>query len=131
MVTHPTLAYIVYQWLTIDDVDIFDGLYLWHIYQFVLAIFVILTNQIHKWSHTYFGLPAWVEWLQKLHIILPRKHHRIHHVAPHETFFCITNGWCNYPLEKIGYFTALEWIVEKTTGHRPREDDLKWNKRGN
>lgn len=103
----------------------------YHTYCFflILAVFVTLTNQFHKWSHTHNGLPGWVEKLQDWHLILPKKHHRIHHVSPHETYFCITTGWLNYPLEFICFWSSLEWIIEKATGMHPREDDLQWAKK--
>jgi hypothetical protein len=61
-----------------------------------------------------------------MHIILPRKHHRIHHVTPHETYYCITTGWLNYPLEKIKFWSQMELFIEKLTGAKPRTDDFKW-----
>lgn len=88
-----------------------------------------MTNQIHKWSHTYSGLPRYIVWLQNCHIIMPKKHHRIHHVAPHETYFCITTGWLNYPFEYIGFWTFLERQIERLTGVKPRSDDLAWAKK--
>ena len=95
-----------------------------------LMFFVTFTNQIHKWSHTYGALPSWVEWLQKRHIILPKTQHRIHHVAPHDTYFCITTGWLNLPLEKIQFWPRCEKMIECVTGIKPRIDDLRWtNKR--
>jgi len=82
--------------------------------------------QIHKWSHTYFGLPRPIVFLQTLHVLLPRRHHRIHHVAPHDTYFCITTGWLNYPFEMISFWPRLENVVTAVTGAIPRSDDMAW-----
>lgn len=120
VLTIVTLKYFICTQETVDSWQTWD----WYIY--ALAIFVMLTNQFHKWSHTYFGLPWWVEKLQDWHIILPRLHHRIHHVSPHETYFCITTGWLNYPLEVINFWRCLEYIITMTTGAIPRSDDLNW-----
>lgn len=123
--TIPTMALMSYKFLTWTEDDIL-AVYNWQMYWFLLCIFVSFTNQIHKWSHTYFGLPRYITILQDLHIILPRKHHRVHHVAPHETYFCITTGWLNHPLEIIGFWSGAEYVINKLTGVLPRTDDLAW-----
>ncbi|XP_055376459.1 plasmanylethanolamine desaturase [Condylostylus longicornis] len=124
-VTIPILALLACNFLTKTPTEI-QNEFAWICYLFLCSIFVAMTNQIHKWSHTYWGLPRWVLFLQNHHVILPRKHHRIHHVAPHETYFCMTTGWLNWPLEKIRFWPAMEACIEYITGHKPRADDLKW-----
>lgn len=106
-------------------VSITTFIYLRYLSCFIILLCILL-NQFHCWSHTYFGLPRHITLLQDLHIILPRKHHRIHHVAPHDTYFCITTGWLNYPLEVCRFWTGLEYLIEKSTGNKPRADDLSW-----
>ncbi|RZF37521.1 hypothetical protein LSTR_LSTR008559 [Laodelphax striatellus] len=125
MITIPFLGQMTYLFITSSNQQIQES-FSWKCYIFLLCIFVALTNQIHKWSHTYFGLPKWVVWLQEHHIILPRRHHRYHHVAPHETYYCITTGWLNWPLEAIRFWPCLETIITALTGCLPRDDDLKW-----
>jgi len=124
MLPLPPLAYLLYR-LTQDS-----AFYTHHTgaiwFTYFLGVFVSLTNQIHKWSHTYFGLPKWVERLQTWGLILGKKHHRVHHVSPHETHFCITTGWLNPFLEKISFWRRLESLIESNTSYKARSDDLHW-----
>jgi len=63
--------------------------------------------------------------------LLPRRHHRIHHVAPHDTYFCITTGWLNYPFEWINFWPRLESVITVLTGIEPRADDMAWALKSN
>lgn len=121
----PAAAYCVYKFYNLSA-EVLAEHYRMDLSLYSLSIFLVWTNQIHKWSHVYFGLPKWVEFLQACHLILPRKHHRIHHVMPHETYFCITTGWLNWPLEKLRFWVFLEWAIESLTGVPPRRDDMRW-----
>ena len=90
---------------------------------FSLILWVLLTNQFHKWSHLD-APPAWIDRLQRWHLILPRDHHQLHHTAPYAKYYCITVGWLNEPLYRLRFFPALETLVSAVTGLVPREDDL-------
>ncbi len=69
----------------------------------VAALATFGTNQFHKWAHTPTPHP-FVAWLQRRHWILPVDHHAIHHTWPHETHYCITTGWMNGLLVRIGFW---------------------------
>ena len=89
----------------------------------------MLTNQIHQWAHMP-SPPAAVRLLQDCGLILGRTGHAAHHARPYDANYCITTGWCNRPLEAIGFFRRAERIVRHATGALPREDDLRYEVRG-
>ena len=86
---------------------------------FFLSASVVATNQFHKWAHTGDPGPV-VSALQRYHLILPREHHRLHHVAPFTTHYCITTGWLNPVLRATDAFRLLEKAIGVMTGARPR-----------
>jgi len=88
-----------------------------------LVIWVLLTNQFHKWAHLPEPRGA-VALLQKLHLILPPSHHAQHHTRPYNSHYCITVGWMNWPLGWTRFFPVLEWCITACTRALPRRDDL-------
>jgi hypothetical protein len=83
---------------------------------------IFTTNQFHKWAHME-RPPRVARCLQRWRLILPPEHHQVHHVAPHDKYYCITAGWWNEPLQRLGLFPALERLVSTLTGMRAREDE--------
>ncbi len=87
------------------------------------TLFIMVTSQFHKWAHSE-SVPRWVRFLQWSGIALDSEHHRTHHTAPYDQYYCVTNGWMNRPLQVIGFFRTLERLVTWVTGAIPRRDDL-------
>jgi len=90
---------------------------------FSVTLWILFTNQFHKWSHMD-APPRWVVLLQRLNLVLPPDHHTVHHTAPYAKYYCITVGWLNEPLYRLRFFQTLEWLVTALTGLMPREDDI-------
>lgn len=64
---------------------------------------------------------------------MSRPHHNVHHTDPFDRFvpsdrsyYCITNGWMNPVLMKIGFWRGLEAVVAAASGMKAREDDFQW-----
>ena len=70
----------------------------------------VATNVFHKWAHQE-EPSAGVRWLQRTRLILEPRHHQVHHTEPFEMHYCITNGWLNPLLNKIGFFRKLEALL--------------------
>ncbi len=81
-------------------------------------VWVFATNQFHKWAHAA-EPPPLARLLQRWSVILRPEHHRIHHAAPYDRYYCITTGWLNEPLQRLRLFAALEQVVSRMAGWRP------------
>ncbi len=73
----------------------------------LMATITVATNQFHKWAHQ--EEPSTLaRWLQRSRLVLEPSHHQVHHTAPFNMHYCITNGWLNPLLNKIKFFRRLE-----------------------
>eukprot|EP00798_Chlamydomonas_sp_ICE-L_P010508 gene10508-8475_t len=91
---------------------------------------VCMSQQTHAWSHMKKSeLPAPVLALQEAGILLSRKSHGAHHMAPFEGNYCIVSGMWNELLDSTLFFRQLETVVHSITGVEPRcwsEPDYGW-----
>jgi ubiquitin-conjugating enzyme E2 variant len=88
----------------------------------------MMTNQIHQWAHQP-SPPRPIQVLQDWGVVLGRTEHAAHHERPYDVHYCITTGWCNRPLEAIGFFRRLEVTITRLTGAHPRLDDRRYEQR--
>jgi hypothetical protein len=77
-----------------------------------LGLFVVATNQFHKWAHADHP-PAIARPLQRWGLILSPRHHDIHHASPHDKHYCITVGWMNPILNGLRFFRTAEWLIAR------------------
>lgn len=79
----------------------------------IMSLATVLTNLFHKWAHLAERAPRIVKWLQSKHLVLPADHHQVHHTAPFNRYYCITNGWLNPLLDRIQFFPRMEAGLRK------------------
>jgi ubiquitin-conjugating enzyme E2 variant len=73
-----------------------DGSQLFQGFLITIALAALATNQCHKWAHMDTdSVPGLVRWAQQIHLFLPPSHHQLHHRAPYNTHFCMSNGLLN------------------------------------
>ena len=81
-----------------------------------LATLSMATNQIHVWAHADRVHPA-VRRLQGHGLILSPERHAAHHEGDFSTHYCITTGWWNPLLDRLGVLRKIERGVR---GYRGR-----------
>lgn len=90
-----------------------------------LAFWIFLTNQFHKWSHQKRSEIPWIiKKLQVIKVVMSIEHHKIHHKAPYDSYYCITSGWLNRPLDAIKFWSKAEVLVEKIFDAKPYKDPV-------
>lgn len=89
----------------------------WTYFWTVFCVMEILSQEFHKMSHATKSEagPIW-NMLQEKGLIIDRKSHAQHHIAPFDGNYCIISGVCNKFLDESGFFRRMEHIVYKLNG---------------
>jgi ubiquitin-conjugating enzyme E2 variant len=97
------------------------GFFCWQVVLFV--VISVNANQVHKWSHmTRAEVGPVVAFLQDYWILQTPRLHALHHTDPKNTYYCPVTNLVNPTLEALRFWDRLEWVVEKLTGAKHRQD---------
>lgn len=67
-----------------------------------------------------------IRFLQRTHFLITPAYHRVHHGGNHDTRYAVVNGWSNMICDRIGFWRALERLIQTLTSAQPRQDDRDW-----
>jgi len=70
-------------------------------------------NQVHKWAHMS-PAPRWARLLQRAGLALRPNEHACHHQAAHDSRYCISTGWMNPLVDRLGLWSWLERSLRRT-----------------
>lgn len=71
-------------------------------------------NQLHQWAHVA-KPPRPVRAAQRLGLVLSPERHARHHRGRNDRAYCISTGWLNPLLDRVGFWTALERGIVRLT----------------
>lgn len=92
-----------------------------------LFFWLAISDVVHKYSHMSEHECPYIPYiLQEICIFQSQEQHHQHHINPHEVNYCPVTPFVNWPLELIGFWRKLEWIVLHTTGVRARATADVW-----
>lgn len=106
-----SLPFMLVVWVFVPMQTAYFG-YLFGVFSLFLFLAAFLTNQFHKWAHMDVP-PAFVRWLQARGGILSGDHYDVHHESPYDTYYCITAGFWNPLLDRIGFFERAERLIRR------------------
>lgn len=78
-----------------------------------MAAFGSWANQVHKWAHMS-RAPRWARLLQRAGLALRPNEHACHHQAAHDSGYCISTGWMNPLMDRLGLWSWLERSLRRT-----------------
>lgn len=79
-----------------------------------MAVVGAWANEVHKWAHMA-RAPRFARILQRAGLALRPDEHACHHQAPHDSGYCISTGWMNPLLDRLGLWSWLERSLRRTT----------------
>jgi len=79
-----------------------------------MAVMGAWANEVHKWAHMS-SAPRLARLLQRTGLALRPNDHACHHQASHDSGYCISTGWINPLLDRLGLWSWLERALRGTT----------------